>query len=291
MMATFSRRIFKIAGYLFLLLALSACAKITELKVFAQENAPESVKQVAAELAELNKSISEEEEIQIGENIISGILGAAPLVENPRLQKYVNDVGSWVARQSSRSGLPWHFGVIDSTSINAFAAPGGFIVVTKGLLDLMEDEAQLAGVLAHEMGHVVGKHHLIALKKSMKQEFWAGLGTKLIGDPKAINRLVKAGVQLYASGLDRKYEYLADSRGVVFSARAGYDPYALLNVLAAIDSINPSEASLTVLLKTHPPTQDRINRLLRILDGKLNQYADGRVNAKRFNLVMSSVKN
>lgn len=284
-------KLFKIASGLILVFILNACAaNLKELTTYAQENAPESIKQVANDLAELNKSISTEEEIQIGEEMISGILGAAPLVGNPELQSYVNDVGAWVAGQTIRNDLPWHFGVIDSSGINAFAAPGGYIVLTMGLFNLIEDEAQLAGVLAHEIGHVVGKHHLIALKKSMKQEFWVGLGAKLVGNPEALTRLVNAGLGLYASGLDRQYEYLADSRAVVFAARAGYDPYAFLSVLAAIDNINPTEESLTVLLKTHPPTQDRINQLLRKMDGKLNQYADGRVNTIRFELVKSTVK-
>ncbi|MCP4429416.1 MAG: M48 family metalloprotease [Gammaproteobacteria bacterium] len=285
MLACFNK-FFKISLSLILLLTLGACANLKELTSYA----PEGIKQVADDLTELDKDISTEEEIQIGEQMISGILGAAPVVANPQLQKYVNDVGAWVARQTVRDDLPWHFAVIDSGGINAFAAPGGYIVLTRGLFKLIENEAQLAGVLAHEVGHVVGKHHLIAVKNSMKQEYWVGLGTKLLGTPEGLTRLVNAGLKLYATGLDREYEYLADSRAVVFSARAGYDPYAFLNVLAAIDNINPSEESLTVLLKTHPPTQDRISRLLTKMDGKLNRYADGRVNTARFKSVMRTVK-
>lgn len=290
-MSNRSNKVIKVTACLFLLLVLNACAvQMKELRDLTEAYTPESVKQYAAELAEINKTVSTEEEIQIGEQLISGILGAAPLVDNSELQQYVNDVGSWVARQSERPHLPWSFGVIDSTGINAFAAPGGYIVLTRGLLKLIEDEAQLAGVLAHEIAHVDGRHHLIALKSAMNQEFWADLGLNLVGNPEVLNRLVNAGIELYASGLDRKYEYRADLNAVVLAARAGYDPYALLNVLAAIDSINPSRASLQVLLKTHPPTQDRIAELSAIMEGRMDSYADGRTNRERLELIKAALR-
>lgn len=281
----------KLASALLVLLVLNACAtQMRELKGLAEAYTPESVRQYSAELAEINRSISTDEEIQIGERLISAVLGAAPLVDNGALQRYVNDVGSWVARQSERPELPWRFGVIDSTGINAFAAPGGYVVLTRGLFNLIEDEAQLAGVLAHEIGHVVEKHHLIALKQTMNQEFWAQLGLDLVGNPELLDRLLKAGIDLYASGLDRKYEYRADLWAVVLNARAGYDPYAFLNVLAAIDSINPSRESLEVLLKTHPPTGQRIAELSGYMESRLDRYGDGRVNRERFETVRADAR-
>ncbi|MDH3386311.1 MAG: M48 family metalloprotease [Gammaproteobacteria bacterium] len=229
--------------------------------------------------------VSTGEEIEIGGNLVSGLLGAAPLVDDASLQRYVNDVGFWVAAQSSRSELPWRFGVIDSQGINAFAAPGGYVVVTLGLFNLLDNEAQLAGVLAHEIAHVVRKHHLKALQKTMKREFWTSLTVKAVSDGEdrqKLNELVNAGVQLYATGLDREYEYDADLHGVVLAARAGYDPYALLDVLTTVDSINPDSEDLTVLMKTHPPTAERLGNLTRKMDGKMDAYASGRLNAGRF---------
>jgi len=141
-------------------------------------------------------------------------------------------------------------------------------------------------VLAHEISHVVKKHHLKALQKTMKRNFWTKIGTQLLvednKDRESVNRLVNAGVQLYSTGLDRKYEYDADLKAVVLAARAGYDPYALLDVMTTIDSINPDEASLTVMLKTHPPTAERLDLLARAMDGHLDKYADGQINSGRF---------
>lgn len=226
-----------------------------------------------------------EEEIKIGGKLISGLLGAAPLVKDQALQQYVNDVGYWVAARSSRSDLPWTFGVIDSNGINAFAAPGGYVVITLGLYNLLENEAQLAGVLAHEISHVVRKHHLTALQKSMQREFWTDLTIIAVDDKKdarKLEKLVNAGVQLYATGLDRDDELDADLRGVVLAARAGYDPFALLDVLTTIDSINPAAEELSVMLNTHPPIDDRLNRLAVQMDGQLDSFAAGRTNPERF---------
>lgn len=235
--------------------------------------------------------VSETEEIEIGGNLISGLLGAAPLVAEAELQHYVNDVGSWVAMQTSRKHLPWHFGVIQSDGVNAFAAPGGYIVITLGLFSLLENEAQLAGVLAHEIAHVTRKHHLMALQKTMKRDFWGEVMSRAVDDAEhreKLKEMINAGVQLYATGLDRRFEYDADLRGVVLMARAGYDPFAFLDVLTTIDSINPGSSDLSVLLKTHPPTGERLDRLAVGMDGVLDSFASGRVNRDRFRQIASN---
>jgi len=250
------------------------------------------VEQKKREIDKAQGKISVEEEIEIGGNLVSGLLGAAPLVNNLLLQSYVNDVGFWVANQSERKNLPWRFGVIQSDGINAFATPGGYIVITLGLFRLIENEAQLAGVLAHEISHVVKKHHLKALQKTMKRKFWTKIMVKNVDNEQSrqnLQKVVNAGVQLYATGLDRELEYDADVRGVVLAARAGYDPYALLDVLTTIDSINPDSKELAVMINTHPPTGDRLEKLAREMDGKLDQFAQGWVNSGRFQKITDSL--
>lgn len=252
------------------------------------DKAKEKAKASKKKIDQARGKVSQSEEIEIGGNLIAGLLGAAPLVDDPDLQRYVNDVGFWIASRSKRPGLPWRFGVIQSDGINAFAAPGGHVVITLGLYSLLENEAQLAGVLAHEIAHIVRKHHLKALQKTMKREFWTELTVTAVDDAKdreQLRKLVNAGVQLYATGLDREYELDADLRGVVLAARAGYDPYAFLDVLTTIDSINPAAEELSVLMKTHPPTNDRLEQLASRMDGSLDSYATGRLNAQRFRQV------
>lgn len=264
---------------------LDGLKKDLEEKRKELERKSRKVEETGTRIDRAQGKVSRKEEIAIGGKLVSGLLGAAPLVDDPALQRYVNDVGYWIARQSSRRGLPWRFGVIDSDGINAFAAPGGYIVITRGLFVLLENEAQLAGVLAHEISHVVDKHHLDALQKTMKREFWTGLAVRSVGDEEdreRLEKLVNAGVQLYATGLDREFEYHADLRGVVLAARAGYDPFALLDVLTTIESLNPQSEQLTVMLNTHPPTGERLERLAENMDGRMDKYASGRSNLRRF---------
>src|SRR5579859_6825435 len=135
-------------------------------------------------------NVPEADEVKIGRQIAGNLLGAAPLVKNPALQAYVNRVGRWVASQSERPDLKWTFGVIESRDVNAFAAPGGYVFVTQGLYRLLRDEAELAGVLAHEIAHVNKKHHLKLLQKSQAIDVGSKLLKKQMGDEKIAKTLI-----------------------------------------------------------------------------------------------------
>ncbi len=215
--------------------------------------------------------VNQKDEINIGRNVMSGLLGAAPLLDNDQLQQYVNRVGHWIALQSERPDLPWTFGVIDSPNINAFAAPGGYIVLTAGLYQLLENESQLAAVLAHEISHVIEKHHLNAIRDTSQRELLADLAVKVTDEKyrEKMSKLVNSGVQIYARGLDQRFEYGADRRGVVLAARSGYNPYAMLDVLTTLSSINAADASMAVFLNTHPSPADRIDTLVDMMDKRL----------------------
>ena len=109
--------------------------------------------QSAQKIGEGLRKISEQEEIKIGGDLAAMLLGAAPLVADPAKQRYLNTLGRWLALHSERPGLPWKFGIIDSDDFNAFSTPGGYILVTRGLFDRMRNEAELVGVLTHEIAH------------------------------------------------------------------------------------------------------------------------------------------
>ena len=209
------------------------------------------------------REVKEPEEIQIGQSMTETLLGARALYDDPELQHYVNEVGLWVARQSERPNLPWHFGVNDSDHINAFATPGGYIILTKGMLKQLRNEAELAGVLGHEVAHVNRKHHLKALRKSAFASL-LGEGVAAATDNKRaelVKKLAGPTKELYARGLDKSDEFEADRMGVVLATRAGYDPYGLPAVLTTLASADPKDNYLTLLYKTHPLPQARLDQL------------------------------
>jgi predicted Zn-dependent protease len=229
------------------------------------------------------KNPSTEEEITLGREIAGNLLGAAPLVKDAALQKYVNSVGRWVASQSERPELPWRFGVIESDDINAFAAPGGYIMLTKGLYRKLTNEAQLAGVLGHEIGHVVKKHQLKVLQKQQLLNMGAGfLSSKYAKDNKLVSKAIGTGAEISARSLDKSAEFEADRLGLSYAARAGYEPYGLTEVLQTIGQTNKNDGSVTLLFKTHPHPDDRLVALGDAISNKLDNIKNGKTLENRF---------
>lgn len=267
-------------------LAWPACAFDFNIDDLGQ--ALKSVQKMQQESAD----IDEPKEIKLGGGIASNLLGAAPLLKNSRVQKYVNDVGRWLTLQTERPDLPWQFGVLDDDDINAFAAPGGYVFITRGLLAQMHSEAELAGVLAHEISHVLQKHHLQAIKKGARTELlaeFAGQALQKSGADPALNKLVGAGTEIYARGLDKDDEYEADRMGVVIATRAGYDPYGLPAVLLDLQGLNPKDSSLALMFKTHPALGDRLNLLDKLMAGKFDRYEKQPDLAPRFTAMLRGV--
>ena len=238
----------------------------------------------AKNVGKATKEIGEPEEIAIGRDLAATLLGAAPLVNDPALQRYVNNVGRWLAAQTDRPGLPWQFGVLDAPQINAFAVPGGTVFITRGLLEKMTSEAELAGVLGHEISHVVKKHHLKAIQK--------GAMTALAGDAlqmavqnknsAANEKLVSFGKEMYSRGLDKGDEFEADRLGVVLAARAGYDAYGLPAVLQTLQAMNAQDSGLALMFKTHPAPADRLDQLSEKMQPTLDAFASQPQLAERF---------
>ena len=229
------------------------------------------------------KSPSKAEEIALGREITGNLLGAAPLVKDEALQKYVNSVGRWVASQSERPDLPWHFGVIESDDLNAFSAPGGYVMVTKGLYRKMSNEAQLAGVLGHEIGHVVAKHQLKVLQKQQLLNIGASfLSKKLAKDNKIISKAIGSGAEISARSLDKDAEFEADRLGLSYATRAGYEPFGLTDVLQMLGQTNPNDNSVALLFKTHPLPDERLASLGDSVGNKLDNITNGKTLENRF---------
>ena len=222
------------------------------------------------------RKIGEPEEIQLGGDLAGMILGAAPLVEDQVQQQYVNKLGRWLALHSERPDLPWKFGVIDNGDFNAFSMPGGYVLVTRGLIERMRSEAELAGVLSHEIAHVIRRHHVNALQRPLREQalgdmnsYFHPVNTGVIpGQFRAA--LMKAGKEMYTVGLSEEDEYEADRMGVVIAARSGYSPFGLAGVLQTL-SAAAGEKAYALDAKTHPDPVKRLDAL----DGAMGTRLDG----------------
>ncbi len=212
-----------------------------------------------------------EDENRIGRQIAGNLLGAVPLVRDDALQRYVNLVGNWVALQSGRNDVTWRFGVLDTEDINAFAAPGGYVFVTRGLYRLLNNEAELAGVLGHEIAHVTQKHHLKVLKQStLIGALGQAASNKAQGSDQIVQNLIGNGAEIMARGLDKDAEFEADRIGMVFAARAGYDPWGLPTVLQDMAGLPAKDNRTSLLYKTHPHPADRLAALGEAVGGRMD---------------------
>ena len=240
--------------------------------------------QVANATGRVNTKVTPEEEQKMGRDAAATLLGAAPLLNDPALQSYVNKVGVWLAMQSSAPNLAWRFGVLDDDDVNAFAAPSGYVLITKGLIGILKNEAELAGVLAHEVGHVQQQHHQRqVVQQRITQAFIGGDVGKVhipmgSGGAEVISF---SATDLYSNGLSRDDELEADRVGVVLAARAGYDPFGLPAALQAMDALNADDPALALMFKTHPKPAERLDELETSM-AALETYAGQSLGAARF---------
>lgn len=221
-----------------------------------------------------------QEELELGPMIAGRILGAVALVADPAAQERVNLIGRWLASRSSRPDLPWTFGVIDDGEINAFAAPGGYILITRGLYQLLENDAEVAAVLAHELSHVVQRDHYEVLRKQELQ----GAGKELLsarvqtggGVVGSVARgyVERNGAAIMLTQLDRNAEYRADQAAGIYLARAGTNPLAFYAVLQKMASLGTSSPRMTHLYKTHPPLDKRLDALDKEAYASVQAYLD-----------------
>lgn len=211
----------------------------------------------------------------IGERLaVEGLRRYGMPVQSQMLQSYVSLVGTAVAMNSPRPDIPYRFVVVESPIQNAFACPGGIIFVTSGLVRVMRTEAQLAGILAHEVGHVAHRH---ALKSIQRAQFFTGVGqitaATMKGDKGAQFESMIGDLQnvLFDKGLDQNMEYEADATALETAYRTGYNPAGLTEVLQALRNIEASTPNKKgSWFSTHPPLSSRIAKN----EAQLRKYRD-----------------
>lgn len=225
--------------------------------------------------------ISEAQEIEIGREAAAQIPATLGLVDDEELQHYVARVGLELARQSERPELPWSFGAVDDPTPNAFALPGGFIFVTRGLLGLMNSEAQLASVLGHEIGHVTAEH----IGEQMGQQLilegvLTGLGVAVSNTQWAqvLGVGAEAGGTVYLLKFGRDQESEADELGLRYMAELNYNPLGQVQVMRILEEAGQGASRPPEWLSTHPEPGTRIERLEKIIPRQFPNYdkPDGR---------------
>ncbi len=214
----------------------------------------------AANIARTLLPISTAKEIEIGRGIAATIAGRFPVSSDAALTRYVNLVGLTVASQDPRADITYHFAVLETPTVNAYAAPGGYIFVTRGALGLIENEAELAGVLAHEVGHVNRRHVIEQIRKS---DTMREVRDQLDLQGTQLDKVVGTGSNALFMGLSRGDEMEADSLGLEYAASAGYEPGGLAAFVSRLDR-HAGEGPVSEFFATHPKPSDRVERLQAI---------------------------
>lgn len=225
--------------------------------------------------------IGYEEESSIGQSIALQVVARyGGTIDDPQLVRYVNLVGRSVANTSDRPDIAYHFAILNHDSINAFAAPAGYIFVTNGLLKQVQNEAELAAVLGHEIAHVSEKHILEVIQRSKQLAGVTEAGLSYAGkDPAAFKNVIDQAVKkLLDEGLDQGKEIEADQVGDVFAWRTGYDPTAYVTFLNRLKALKGDDKAF---FKTHPNFSNRIQAVQQTIQAK-GLKANGVLLAERF---------
>jgi predicted Zn-dependent protease len=268
-------------GFVALAVMLGSCSAVKDQigtltggKVTSQD--VETAERVTKAVRNSFADITEEEEYYIGRAVSAMILSRYPVYKNDELTRYVNRVGNAVVIFSDRPETygGYHFLILDSEEVNAMAAPGGFIFITKGLLRRCSDEESLSCILAHEVGHVSAKHGLQSIKKSRLLDAFSIIGEEAVQryGPEKLGQLTDIfenvlgdiAESLIERGYDRKYEYEADKIAVQTASLTGYNANGLVDFLDTMVGDQSGESGLG-WFKTHPSAQDRINRVKKEL--------------------------
>lgn len=227
-----------------------------------------------------------QKEILFGREIAAIILGDRKLSTDGELNRYLNLVGHSIVRHTNRPELEYSFAAVDSSEINAYAVPGGYIFVTTAALGMMQNEAELAAVLAHEIAHVSERHIVRALDIRADDESMTAIVSKIVGSTAESASVIfyqavdHALALLFDKGLTVEEEYDADMQGLYLTAFAGYDPTAYPRFLERISAV--VESRRRELGNTHPPFSERINRLEKIIETEGLSELGNYKNEKRF---------
>jgi len=224
-----------------------------------------SIAKKANEVRDLQMTDAEEQEL--GAAVSERIRTRYGVVQDAAVHRYLALVGTLLAQGSTRPALPWTFVVLDTDGVNAFAAPGGYVHITRGALALMKNEAELAGVLGHEIIHVTEKHTIRAIQKSKAVQM--GAAETLSGSSALMERAVTATYDnIVERGFGRAEENESDEMGVTLANKIGYAPNGLVGFLTTLKDRNKASKEKRGLFASHPEMQDRLDRITKLIAAK-----------------------
>src|SRR5262249_41810301 len=223
-------------------------------------------------------NITDEEERKIGSDVSERIRDRFGVVQDVSIHKYVTLVGMTLAQQSARPNLPWQFIVLDTDGVTACAAPGGFVHITRGALGLIRNEAELAAVLSHEIGHVVHKHTVSAITKANEKQLLTD--ATLANRGPYLNRLADFASRAVLDGLfSRENELESDRDSVTTAQKLGYASSALADFLTRLDERNKDQPARNGLFASHPETSERIDKVRQLAGNRPGTTVESRYRA------------
>lgn len=202
--------------------------------------------------------LSTAQEVSIGQGMDQQLHETETILDDPEWQAYITEIGQRIVQVSDRKDLTYHFAVIESDQINAFAAPGGYVYFYTGLLKKMDTEAELSAVMAHEISHVVARHGVKRLQSVLGLSLVLDLA---LGDkPERTQQIAGAALGIIMSGYSRSNEHEADEYGLIYMTRAGWHPDGMLNMFQTLKSLQGDHQAnvFEMLASSHPETSDRI---------------------------------
>jgi beta-barrel assembly-enhancing protease len=211
-------------------------------------------------------SINDQQEIALGAQTNQQIVRQMKMSQNPEINAYINNIGQRLASSSARPNIKYTFQVVEDNAINAFATMGGYVYINTGLMKASDNEAQLASVIGHEIGHITGRHSIEQLKQTLLAQgitSIAGLDQNQLS-----NAVFNIGLRLPKS---REMEYDADRRGLDNIIRVGYAPSAMPEFMKKLASASTTPA----FLSTHPSPPDRVQRLNNLIPPQYRAKTDG----------------
>ncbi|NOY79280.1 MAG: M48 family metalloprotease [Calditrichaeota bacterium] len=209
--------------------------------------------------------MSESQEIQLGKQSDQSVIQTYGLYKDPKLETYIESLGQKLARLSDRPKLAFHFRLLDSPVVNAFAIPGGYVYITRGILAYLNNEAELAGVLGHEIGHIAARHSAKQYSQSQLVQLGFGLAYTFSEEFRKYAGLTNLGVNMLFLKFSRDNERQADQLGVKYSSEAGYNALEMADFFKTLDRMQPSgQQALPDWFTTHPNPKERIQNVRKL---------------------------